>query len=226
MSHSENKPKTTQTSSTTVQNLNIQDTEGVTLANSAGNTINVLDQGALLAAGDIAIESLRTSEDSQRGARELISGVVDDAFTFGADAFYYGADIVDRSGGRVLEAANLAVDAADAASSRSLTFGRDVLGEAIAAVDVAGERSLTFGRDVLTETGGLIRGVFQDAIDTVGNVLAEGQAQVGESLQNINTIARQQSTSDAERVQDIAQKALIVGAVMVGLVVLAQVWRS
>ncbi|MBM0105604.1 hypothetical protein JM946_12630 [Steroidobacter sp. S1-65] len=193
MSHSENKPKTTQTSSTVVTNLNLQDTEGVTLAQSDGNTITVTDHGALATAADIAVEALQTNEDSQRGARELISQAVDDAFSFGSEAFHYGAEIVDRSGERILTAA---------------------------------DSTLNFGRDVLSDSSSLIRGVFQDSLDAVTNVLERGQEQVGESLTNINAIAREQSRSDAERVQSIANNALIAAGVIVAIVFISQAFKG
>lgn len=193
MSHSENKPKTTQTSSTNVTNLNIQDTEGVTLAQSDGNTITVTDHGAIRAAGDVAIESLRSAEESGRGARELIDRTVDDAFAFGQDAFYFGS-----------EALSSTVEALDRAGERGADLTRD---------------SLDFGGGVLRGAVDFARGIYQDSLDTVTGVLAEGQAQLGTTVENINAIARQQSTSSDERVQDIAQKALIAGAVMVGLIV-------
>lgn len=193
--HNENRSRQNQTSSTSVTNLNVQDTEGVTLAQSSGNTITVTDQGALRAGVDVATG----------------------AFDFGLDAL----SLADRSTGRALE---FSLDA----QSESFDLGRDVLSTAVSFADRSAERAFDASElagdrseNVFNRAFEFGRELFTDSIDTVTGVLREGQAQLGNTVTNLNQIARQQSTTEAERVQDIASQSLKVGAVMVGLVVLA-----
>lgn len=182
--HNENRSRQTQTSSTSVTNLNLQDTAGVTLAQSSGNTITVTDQGALRAGVDVALAGFDFGSDALSLADRSVGG----ALAFGSDALNDAVSFADRSSSRVLEAAESAGERSDATFARAFEFGRDL---------------------------------FDSSIETVSGVLREGQAQLGNTVTNLNAIARQQSTTEAERVQDIASQALKVGAVMVGLVALA-----
>lgn len=148
ISRSRSSQSNSQTSSTNVQNLNLQDVEGITLADATGNTINVLDGGAIGGALDFAGAALSRS-----------------------------ADVLDADRG----------------------FLRDVF-----------EGSGTFARDV-----------FGDALETVEGVLRDGQAQLGNTVSALNSIAKEQNTSADQRVQELAGQALKVGALMVGLIVAA-----
>jgi hypothetical protein len=193
--HNENRSRQTQTASNSVTNLNLQDTSGVTLGQSSGNTITVTDQGALRAGVDIASagfdfgtdalsladratgRSLQFAEYAQNSSHELVR-----------DAIAESVNFADRQAGRVAEAYDMAGDHSESAFQRAFEFGRDLFGS---------------------------------SLNTVTGVLREGQAQLGNTVTNLNAIARQQSTSEAERVQDLASKTLYVGIGMVALVALA-----
>lgn len=196
--HNENKSRQTQTSATEVTNLNVQDTEGVTLAQSSGNTITVTDQGAIKAAGDIAYESIDLVKTFGGDALSLGDRVTGRALDFGTNAFNFAGDTLRTS----LDAVDRAGERVSSATNDALQFGESSF-----------DRAFEFGRQL-----------FDSSIETVTGVLQEGQAQLGNTVTNLNNIARQQSTSEAERVQDIASQALKIGAVMVGLIALAFVF--
>lgn len=162
---SKSKSSTATTQTQTTRNLNIQDVEGITVADSSGVTITTTDQGALQTAERISLAGL------------------EEAFGFGTDAL----GLADRSVGRV-------ADIADITSARLLE-GSERAGE-------------------------LVRGAFSDAFSLASGVLERGQLQLGNTVTALNTIARQQSTSEAERIQDIATKGLVGAGVLIAGVVL------
>lgn len=105
MSHSENKPKSTQTSSTSVTNFNLQDTEGVAVAGT-GNSVRVTqtDYGALSAAGDFAnaaldvgVEALRLGNDNLGTASQLAGRGLDTALDATRGALSFGEHVVDSN---------------------------------------------------------------------------------------------------------------------------------
>lgn len=79
-----------QTSTTQVTNLNVQDTEGVTIANSSGVTITQTDFGALAAAQDIGTEALRLGADNLETAANLAGRSLDTAEFAVRGAFDFG----------------------------------------------------------------------------------------------------------------------------------------
>jgi hypothetical protein len=179
-----------------VRNLNLDGVEGVTVADSSGVTITTTDQGSLAAAERISVSG------------------IEEAFNFGGDALA----LVDRSGMRIAEIADRGGERLLDATSDALNFGDRALTRN---TDLATD-SLAFGGNVLAGAGELVRGAFRDAFDLAGDVLTEGQVQLGNTVSNLNAIARQQSTGDSERIQDIATKGLIgAGLVVVGVIVLA-----
>lgn len=163
-------------------------------------TITQTDQGALASAERIATDSVKRS-----------LGFGSDALTLSDRSSARVADIADRSGKRILDA-----------TSDALTFGD----RASARVADVSDNALDFGGDVLQGAAELVKGAFHDAFDLAGGVLREGQVQLGNTVSNLNAIARQGATGDAERVQDIANRALVIGAVMVGVIALAYAARG
>src|SRR5687767_5653706 len=94
MSHSENKPKTTQTSNTTVSNLNVQDVEGVTFANSDNNTYTstVTDFGAIDAATDLAGRGLDSAMSFGRDSIAAVEKIAGDSIARANDNLSEGFD--------------------------------------------------------------------------------------------------------------------------------------
>lgn len=198
-----NSKANTQSSSSTT-NTNITNVD---------NRVYTSDMGALTAAENIATASLDNNAAAFAGARQSITDAIADALGFGRDAL----TLADRTTSR-------SVDALSAGLSDSLTFA-DRQNTRVA--DTALESSttaLTFGKDVFGASGDLVSHAFDSAFEIAGGVLREGQVQLGNTVSNLNAIARQQSTTDSERVQDIAKQALYIGAVMVGLIAAAFIW--
>lgn len=179
MSASENRSRHTQTSSTAVQNLNVQDTEGVTIANSDNVSVVATDYGALEIAGD----AIQTAID---GARDVSRGAID----LGFEALGTSRDIV-----------NIGSETALDAQRQSLDFAGEGLG---ALIDLG-------------------VGLFDRAISTAEGALKSAQSNVGGTVQALQGIAREQTTSDASRVQQVVLYAL--GA-MVLIIVLGGMRRG
>lgn len=193
--HNENKSRQTQTSSTSVSNLNVQDTEGVTVAGNEG-PVNVYttDQRLADAAEAMASEALRV------GGNAL------------TDAFDVSRDVVDHAGRSIKDAFgfadNLAADViAESADTRRDTFEFTT-------------DTLDMGERLVGNMRSFTEGLFGDAVEAVTGVVKESQAQLGNTVSNINTIARQQATSSDERVQNIAEKALYAAGAMVALLMI------
>lgn len=197
--HNENRSRQTQSTATSVQNLNVQDTEGVTLADADGNTINVLDGGAIAGA-------LGFGEQAIADALDFSTDTVSRVLGFGGDALDFGSDAIAE-----------AIDAVTGSQRNALDFG----GQALDRIADAADSDRGFLADVFDKSGSFASDIFGQALESVEGVLREGQAQLGNTVTTLNQIARQQSTSEAERIQDIAGQALKIGAIMVGLIAAA-----
>lgn len=173
-------------------NVGFDGVEGPAIYGS-DNTVNVLDGGSLKLANDLSLEALAVTEEGQRGARELVGRAVSEVLGFGEHSLSSSFTFADRQNDRI-------ADIADVSSQRSLQFGSSLFGDATA----------------------LVGDAFRDAFGLAGNVLKEGQAQVATTVENLNNIARQQSTSDAERFQNIVKWALGAAAVMVAVFALSK----
>lgn len=141
MSHSENKPKTTQTSSTQVTNINLQDTEGVTIVGD-GNQVTSTDYGAINSAIDIGLEALQMGQTNLDTAASLAGRGLDTALDATRSALDF-SDSVVRSNERV----------ASDSIQRIADFGGVALGE-----------SLDFARDVFEGAGSALRNVTESNI--------------------------------------------------------------
>lgn len=226
------------------------------------NSIRTVDAGALATAQDISIAALDSAAESGRGARELISQVVSDAFDTVGGGLGDTLNFADRQNARVTDAAlatgetllsglSDTLNFADRQNTRSsdaaletnksllsglfdiLNFGdrqnarladaADANSARIADIaDTSAQRALQFGGSVLADAGGLVRSAFEDAFSTASDVLKEGQAQVATTVSNLNNIARQQSTTDSERFQNIVKWALGAAAAMVAVFALSR----
>jgi hypothetical protein len=141
MSHSENKPKTSQSSVVNTTNLNVQDTEGVTLIGDS-NQVTTTDFGAIQAAGELGYEALRMGNDALRTGADLAGRGLDNAFDFGrstvSDAFTFGTRSLDSVTAFADEAlatnAGVSRDALDFASEVGggvLDFARNLVGDTV-----------------------------------------------------------------------------------------------
>lgn len=107
MSGSSSKTETQSSQSTNVQELNLQDSGGFTVADNKGSTINLTatDQGAVAAGANIASAAIGANSDVSKAALAL-----------GSSAINAGVDV-----------ANHGLDNAEAAYQSGLTFGTNAL---------------------------------------------------------------------------------------------------
>ena len=109
MSGSSSKTSTSSQQSTNVQELNLQDSGGFTVADNKGSTINLTsvatDQGAVQAGAQVAGAAITANSDVSKAAINL-----------GASAIQSGIDV-----------ANHGLDNAEAAYQSGLTFGTNAL---------------------------------------------------------------------------------------------------
>lgn len=136
------KPKTTTSQASTVNttNLNVQDTEGVTVVGS-GNAITTTDFGAIETAGEVSREALELGRSGLNIGADLAGRGLDNAFAFGSDtvsdAFSFGTRSLDS-----------VTDFADSALQTNVGVTRDAL-------DFAGEAGagvLDFARSLVGDT--------------------------------------------------------------------------
>lgn len=251
MSHSENKPRNTQSSTTTVQNLNIQDTEGVTIANSQGVQVQVTDFNALENARDIAESALAGGVDVFNTAADLGIEAIDhsretfaigteavltsqaEALDFGRESLDFGRDALDLVG----QAGAAVEDTARFSIAESLDFARDVIDFQGASIEGATQSVLNTGLDFFTESLGFAadagaaalssadasrdaaldagRTFFGMAIDAAAGALEAAQSQVADTTAALGAIAKEQSTSEASRLQQVTLYALAAVALVV-----------
>lgn len=152
---------------------------------------------AILGSNNVIMQSDAGAISAGEGiARESLKVSADShrsAFEFGDRVAGYALDVVNESGSRIAAGFNDALKFADNVSERE----RSVLAS-----------SFDFSKDL-----------FGSSLEAVTGVLQEGQAQLGNTVSNLNTIARQQSTSSDERIQQIAGTAIKAAAVVAGLFV-------
>lgn len=136
--------------------------------------------------------------------------------------------------------ARAAFDFAESASADSARAVTDLGRAAFEFADVTGSRqrdtledALGFGRSAFDFTerateqqSDFARDLFGDSLAAVSGVLREGQAQLGNTVSNLNAIAREQSTSSDERVQSIARVAIFVAAGVAAILGLAFAFKG
>ena len=125
-----------------------------------------------------------------------------------------------------------AFDFADARSSEALGFASDASGQALDFADAASERqsesfrdAFEFGRETQAGAAEFVSNLFTASLDAVTGVVSEGQLQLGNTVSNLNAIARQQSTSTDERVAGIAQYAILGVGAVVAIIAVALIFR-
>lgn len=186
MSHSENKPKTSQSSVVNTTNLNVQDTEGVTVVGDS-NQITTTDYGALQAAGELGYEALRMGNESLRTGADLAGRGLDNAFDFGRstvmDAFDFGGKT----------------------ASDAFAFGTRSLDSVTA-----------FADEALQTNAGVSRDALDFASEVGGGVLDFARGLVGDTVSGLQSLSMQTSQSSDDRVAKIALYAFVaVAAVLV-----------
>lgn len=202
--------KTNQTTThnyVTNTSIGLSDVEGGAIVGE-GNTFISTDQGAIEAGAEIARQSLLLSSDTARDALEAIRDQAAGGFSF-----------ADSLTSRSLNFADSALSSVTGASKSFFT-------DALQFSNAASEREQQTFMDSLTRIGeqanestSFAKDLFGRSLDAVTGILKAGQDQLGTTVGNLNAIAREQSTSNDERVQAIASQAIKTGAAVAGGVV-------
>lgn len=150
MSTSRSRTQSEQHSTTNVQNLNLQDTQGVTLANSSHNTINVTDQGAVDAARDFAnsaldvgVEALRMGQTNLDTAARFAGRGLDTALDATRGALDFSESAVRSNESIARDSIKRISDFGGVALGESLDFARDIFEGAGNALKNVTEQNLT-----------------------------------------------------------------------------------
>lgn len=213
----------TTTSTTTNQvsrNLNLQDTEGVTIGEAGGNVTVIssdfsaidnatrLAQGALDASTELGTEAARLSYETSQLVSEtnrtalqttadVASGAVAEIANFGKSFGDSAFSTVDKALGRV-----------SGAYSDASQFQKAALSEVSATQAGA--------LDTLSNT---FKAAFQGVTDFVGNLQERAQSQLGDTVTALNQIATENSKSTDQRVAEISGNAIKYVVIGLGLVV-------
>ncbi|MGH8224417.1 MAG: hypothetical protein ACREQZ_15730 [Woeseiaceae bacterium] len=154
-----------------------------------------------------------TDQGAIAASREFASDIAGDAFSFAAQSH-------EESTRATLDLGRAAFNFADVTGARAFNFA-----------DVTGARQRDTFEDALGLTervavgqSGFARDLFGDSLAAVTGVVREGQMQLGNTVSNLNAIARAQATSSDERVQDIARIAIYAAGGLAAVLVLA--WAS
>ncbi len=194
MSGSSAKTQSTQQQSTDTQNLNLQDTAGITVANSHGLTINATDQGALTGALDVARDAFDLGQSSLDAGIGVANAGLDNARSAYTGALDFGADL-----------AHDAFDAWDGASDRVARFSTAAL-----ATQADANRSALGA--VADQTSGVLdfaSGLFSQALSANANLTDQNIGAVSALSRQVSQSATQ-STNDA--VSKVAVYALLAVA--------------
>lgn len=204
---------TTQTASTTnnvSRNLNLQDTEGVTVGEAGGDvTIVSTDHNAIGAATDLAARSVDVADSlgraglelsiaTSREVRDLASGAISEVGNVAGAALNFG----DRAFGTVEKA----LGQVSGAYQDSAAYQK----QALTAVQDTQQNAL----DTVTD---LFRDAFTGVTDFIGNLQGKAQTQLGETVTALNAIAVEQNKSSDQRIAEISENSIKYVLIAVGV---------
>lgn len=207
MSSSSARTSTTQQQTTQTQNLNLQDTAGITVADSKGVTINATDQGALNTALDISKAAANLGGGAiDTGERVAIAGL-DNARSAYTGALDFAAN-----------AATSASDAWSGATDRVARFAADSLDtnsalsrEVIASQGASANRALD---TVANSTAGVLdfaSGLFGQAIKAQTDL-------TDTNLAGVTALGKQVSQSATQSTNEAISKVAVYALVAVAAI--------
>ena len=203
MSSSSARTSTAQSQTTNTQNLNLQDTSGITLANSNGNNITTTDFGALTAATDISRAALALGQSGINAGNEVAFVGLDNAqraymgaLDFAGTALSRATDAAGGSADRVARFATESLDANSSLARETLASQSSIAGRAIDSVMDAGAGVLSFAS-----------GLFGDA-------LKSQQTLTDQNIAGLTTLATQNSATSEDRIQKIVLYAIVAAALV------------
>lgn len=196
---------TAQTTNQVSRNLNLQDTEGVTIGEAGGNvTVVSTDHNAFADASALARDSVGVAEALGRDALNLSLQQTREV----------SSTLLDLSKGAISEVGNIA--------GTALTFGDRAFGtveKALGEVSGAYMDASAFQKAALQEVsasnasaldavGGFFRDAFTGVTEFIGGLQTNAQDQLGETVTALNAIAVEQNKSTDQRLQESTEKML------------------
>jgi hypothetical protein len=205
------KPKTTTNQASTVNtsNLNVQDTDGITLAGSNNNTLNITDGGAFSLVGDVASGAFGSLSDVSADAFGTVADVSSDALSLGRAA-------IDSSNDGLSKGLGYASDV----YTSSLSFGRDITSDAIESIADSARSTTDALRgsqsDAFDFGGNVVSGLF-DFVDNSFNRFTNATSDLAkQSIAGNQSLAKSTSESADDRVTRLGMYAfLAIGAILV-----------
>lgn len=205
---------TASTTNQTSRNLNLQDTEGVTVGEAGGNvTVVQTDHNAFDRATSLAERAVEAGTDLGKDAQRLSLET---------------SQLVTEQSRRTLETVN---DLASGALSeygnltgKALSFGEQAFSavdKALGQVSGAYQDAAQYNKAALTTVADQSESLIDRALNFVKDLQGKASDQLGSTVTALNTIAREQSKSTDERVAEVSQNAMrnvliIVGIITVG----------
>lgn len=183
------KPKTTTSQASTVNttNLNVQDTEGVTVVGS-GNAITTTDFGAIEAAGEVSREALELGRSGLNIGADLAGRGLDNAFSFGSDTV-----------------------------AGALRFGGDTVSDAFSFGTRSLDSVTDFADSALSSNVGVTRDALEFAGNAGAGVLDFARSLVGDTVTGLKDLSMQTSASTDDRVAKVALYAFVAVAAAIVL---------
>lgn len=214
----------TQTASTTnneSRNLNLQDTEGVTVGEAGGDvTIISTDHNAFDRASDLARLSVDTAESLGRSGLELSLQTTRSVTDFAESALAEQGDVLNQAftfGDRAFGTVEKALAGVSGAYQDSAAYNAKALQAVSAAGADATARVQATSENAVQAVGTLFRDAFEGVTDFIGNLQGKAQTQLGETVTALNAIAVEQNKSSDQRIAEISENAIKYTLIAVGV---------
>lgn len=200
---------TAQTTNQVSRNLNLQDTEGVTIGEAGGNvTVISTDHNAFADASDLARRAVDAGESLGRDALNLSLQQTREV----------SSTLLDLSKGAISEVGNIAGSA--------LTFGDRAFGtveKALGEVSGAYMDASAFQQNALQEVSSSSQSFFDKAIAFASNLASKSAETLSSTVAALNDISVEQNKSTDQRLQESTERTLKYALIGFGVLALGLV---
>lgn len=207
MSSSSSKTASTQQQTTETQNLNLQDTGGVTVANSTGTRISTTDLGTVKVAADISQSALNLGRSALDANVSVTNAGLDHALA----AYQTGLSFAGDIGSMAIDSANLSGDRVSRFASDALDVNSNLAKTTIGAVQDTNANAL----DAVT---GANQSVLNFASSLFDDALGAQHALTDQNLSAVSGLASQVSQSATQSTNDAVTKLATIVAIAVAAV--------
>lgn len=196
MSSSSSRASTTtaQTTSQVSRNLNLQDTEGVTIGEAGGN-----------------VTVVSTDHNAFADASTLARSAVDIAESVGRDALNLSLEQTREVSGTLLDLSKGAISEVGNIAGTALTFGDRAFGtveKALGEVSGAYMDASAFQKAALQEVSSSAESFFDKAIAFASNLASKSAETLSGTVAALNDISVEQNKSTDQRLQESTEKML------------------